>query len=352
MTGRPAREVTIEDIGRELGLSAMTVSRALNGHPNVKQETRFRVLQHAENLNYRPNRWARSLATSKSNVIGIVVPDITHSYFSEITQVVQEKLEQQGYALMLCHTDGNPAREKSSIDMLLGSRVDGLLIASSFSSNDPGLFQGLRNEGMPFVLLDRFFDKLSCARVRTDDVLVGRLATKCLIDHGHRSIGLIRGPEVISTGHLRTEGFLRTMSENALPLRQEWLVDSNYRFDGGYEAMCTLLRLEKRPTAIFAGNDPAAIGAIRACRDFGLQVPQDISVIGAGSIEGSYHANPFVATVDWSRQEMGTSAAELLLRQIQSGSEPTDIDHVCVPRLLLRASVGAYNAAAVLSASA
>src|SRR3954451_7048697 len=128
---RPRRPVaTIADIGRELGISAMTVSRALNGSPDVNEETRRKVLFHAERMNYRPNRWARSLVTQKSHIVGIIVPDISHSFFSEITRAVQETVEPHGYDLMLCHTHGDVQREHAAIDMLLGSRVDGLIVAS------------------------------------------------------------------------------------------------------------------------------------------------------------------------------------------------------------------------------
>ncbi|MGH9632847.1 MAG: LacI family DNA-binding transcriptional regulator, partial [Bryobacteraceae bacterium] len=157
MTSRRKKAATVEGIGRELGISAMTVSRALNGHPAVNEETRRKVLQHAERLNYRPNRWARSLVTQKSHIIGIVVPDISHSFFSEITRAVQETIEPHGYDLMLCHTHADVEREKSAIDMLLGSRVDGLIIASSRREDDPGILLELQRQGTPFVLLDRSF---------------------------------------------------------------------------------------------------------------------------------------------------------------------------------------------------
>src|SRR3954454_23638384 len=136
---KPRRSVaTISDIGREMGISAMTVSRALNGSPDVNEGTRRKVLFHAERLNYRPNRWARSLVTQKSHIIGIIVPDISHSFFSEITRAVQEVLEQHGYDLMLCHTHGDVAREEAAINMLLGSCADGLIVSSQRAETEPG----------------------------------------------------------------------------------------------------------------------------------------------------------------------------------------------------------------------
>jgi len=166
MRSRDRSAATIADIGRELGISAMTVSRALNGSSEVNEETRRRVLKHAERLNYRPNRWARSLVTQKSHIIGIIVPDISHNFFSEITRAVQETVEQHGYDLMLCHTHGDVAREEAAINMLLGSCADGLIVASQRAETEPGVFAEMRREQTPFVLLDRFFPGLDCPCAR------------------------------------------------------------------------------------------------------------------------------------------------------------------------------------------
>lgn len=336
--------VTIEDIGRELGISAMTVSRALNGHPHVKEETRERVLSTAARLNYRPNRWARSLATQKSHLIGIIVPDISHSFFSEITRAVQDSIEPCGYGLMLCHSAGDPERERAAIEGLLGSRVDGLIVASSRVAEDPGIFIELENGGTPFVLLDRYFPELPCACVRTDDLRVGRIATEHLVELGHRDIAHICGPET-TTSRLRLQGYLEVLEEKGLPFRKEWLGGETFGFETGYEAMRSLLNQEHRPTAVFAVNDPTAVGAIQACREAGLSVPEDMSITGAGSIEGRYHPNPFLTTVEWSREELGERAARLLLDAIQKRT-PARGEWIAEPRLVERRSTAPVTAAA------
>jgi|HigsolmetaAR202D_1030399.scaffolds.fasta_scaffold21688_2 Transcriptional regulators len=339
MSERHRSAATIADIGRELGISAMTVSRALNGHPDVNEETRRKVLSHAARLNYRPNRWARTLVTKKSNIIGVVIPSISHSFFPEIIRAIEETIERRGYALMLCHTHADAVRERAAIEMLLGSCVDGLIVASMFPDYEAGVYASLLRDGVPFTLIDRYFPTLDCPRVRTDDVLVGWLATRHLIELGHTRIAMIRGPEV-STGRLREEGFVRAMRESGLEVREEYMVQGNFEFGGGYHAMRELLTRSERPTALFAGNDPSAIGAIRACREAGLDVPGDISIVGAGCIEGSYHPNPFLTTIDWSHQEMGEKAAELLLANIAREETTLARDWICRPRLVVRQSTG------------
>jgi LacI family transcriptional regulator len=327
------RAATIADIGRELGLSAMTVSRALNGSPDVSEETRRRVLSHAQRVNYRPNRWARSLVTQKSRMVGIIVPDISHGFFSEITRAVQLTLEADGYALLLCHTDGDVERETAAMDMLLGSRVDGLVIASQRPEADPGPLTELKT---PLVLIDRFFTGLDCGRVRTNDFQVGRLATQHLIDLGHRRIAHLRGLNV-SVGRMRFEGYCDALRGAGIPYDRRLVADSGFKLNGGYTAMQQLLELPQRPTAVFATNDPSAIGAIHACRDAGLRVPDDISVVGAGAVEGPLVPNPFVTTVDWSREDLGRQAAEMLLAAIRRSS-PAQTEFVAEPRLVVRQS--------------
>jgi len=335
-----APATTIADIGRELGLSAMTVSRALNGSAEVNQDTRERVLSTAARLNYRPNRWARSLVTRRSHIVGIIVPDISHSYFSEITRVVQEMLESRGYDLMLCHTHGSAEREKASVDMLLGSRVDGLIVASQRDEDDPGYYEQLLLDGTPFVLLDRFFPSLDCARVRADDRQVGLIATRHLTELGHTRIAHLRGPAV-SVARLRLEGYREALREAELPYREEYVAGGDaFTIEAGIDAMNRLLALPERPTAVFATNDPAAIGAVRACREAGLTVPGDVSVVGAGMVEGPLYPNPFLTTVDWSREVMGQGAAGLLLEAIE-GSGPAGGERVAEPRLLVRQSTAA-----------
>jgi LacI family transcriptional regulator len=204
--------VTIVDIARKLAVSAMTVSRALNGSPEVSSETRRRVTRCAEELGYRPNRWARSLVTRKSLIVGIVVPDISHSYFAEVTRGVQEVVEKAGFDLLLCHSNLNPRHEAAEIDMLVGSRIEGLVIASEQPETAPQRLLRLRDQRIPFVLVDRFFPRHRLPAVRVDDIAVGRLAADHLLALGHRRIAHIQGPR-LSPATLRQRGFAARLRE-------------------------------------------------------------------------------------------------------------------------------------------
>jgi LacI family transcriptional regulator len=326
------------DIARKLGISVMTVSRALNGKAEVREELRQKIVECAESLGYQPNRWARSLVTKKSLMIGVVIPEIAHSFFAEMISGIEETLESAGYDLLLCHSRGDADREKTEIQALLGSRIDGFIVAPVQPENKPELFLDLQKRKTPFVLVDRFFPRQAFPSVRVDDAKAGYLATDFLIKLGHRSIGHIAGPS-LSPGSLRRRGYLKALHEHGLDgTAKQCIVRAAFDIDAGRHAMEKLLQLRPRPTAVFAANDPQAIGAVYACRDAGLRVPEDISIVGAGNIEGVFHPHPFLTTIDWPRVDLGRVAAEILLKIISGRGREAPESHVFEPELLIRHS--------------
>lgn len=332
-TNRPA---TVKDIAAALGVSVMTVSRALNNHSAVAEATRKLILDKAAELNYRPNRLARSLVTSRSWMVGLIVPDISHTYYSEITRGAQEVLREAGYHLLLCMSNRDAQTEVEEINVLLSSQSEGLLVVSEQQEANSGMFNDIRRQGVPVVLIDRFFRNLDCSYTSTDDHQVGYLAAQTLIAAGHRRIAFLAGPDV-SAARLRREGFLAAMEAHQVPLLPEYLEFGNFRFAESHAATHRLVQLPVRPTAIAGANDMSAFGAIRACREAGLDVPLDISIIGAGNVEGDQHPNPFLTTIGWDRLEMGRHAARTLLGHM-ADSKMTPIVHHFPPSVLVRHS--------------
>lgn len=315
----------------------MTVSRAMRGHPEISEATKKRVLERAREMNYRPNRWARSLVTQESQVVGLVVPDISHAYFADIAAGVQEVLEQKGYSLLLCRSNRDAQTELREIGMLLDSRVAGLLVASEQPEKSWQFFGRLKKEGVCFVLIDRTFPRLSCDRIVTDDHEVGVLATAHLADLGHRRIAHVRGPEM-STARQRVEGYKDVLKRYGIGVKPEWIVPGGFRADESREAAMRLMKLNPRPTAVFAASDLSAFGVVAGCREAGYRVPEDVAVVGVGNIEGDQHPQPFVTTIDWQRREMGCEAAIALLRRIEAGPACKAEVRVFPPRLLVRSS--------------
>jgi LacI family transcriptional regulator len=289
----------------------------------------------AGRIGYRPHRWARSLVTQRSYMVGVIVPEIAHSFFAEIINGIEDILEKSGYDILLCHSRSDPERERNEIQALIGGRMDGLIVAPEQPEKSPEPFVDLRRLKIPFVLVDRFFPGWEFSCVRLDDLEAGFLATKFLIELGHRRIAHISGPD-LSTASLRRRGFLKALRQFGFEHDRRSIVAAPFGIDEGRAAMKKLLRLEPRLTAVFAANDPQAIGAIYACREAGLRVPEDISIIGAGNIEGVYHPNPFLTTIDWPRQELGRAAAQVLLSAIGNPKTSQPEIRVFPPELLIR----------------
>src|SRR5919202_4441674 len=226
--------VTLADIARELGVSKMTVSRAINNHPLINPETRERVLEVARRMNYQPNQHARALATNRSYLIGVVVPDLMHSYFAEIYRGVEAVARPVGYRNLICNTDENAAKEMDETGALL-PRTDGLIVASSLSPGEAGFYRRIIKEGAKVVFIDRRVEGLRCPVVTTDDVKVGVLATEHLVGLGHRRIGHLRGTAA-STAEGRFEGYRRALEKNGIRLDKKLVRPCGFNEREGYEA--------------------------------------------------------------------------------------------------------------------
>ena len=332
--------VTLADIARELGVSKMTVSRAINNHPLINAETRARVLEVARRLNYQPNQHARALATNRSHLIGVVVPDLMHSYFAEIYRGVEAVARPLGYRNLICNTDEDAAKELDETEALL-PRTDGLIVASSLPPGKVGFYKRIIKEGARVVLIDRRLKGLNCPVVTTDDVQVGMLATEHLIGLGHRRIGHLRGTSA-STSEGRFEGYRRALEKHRLPPDDALVRDCGFSERDGYEATRLWLAEGGVPGAIFAGNDPAAIGAMQALEEAGRRVGRDVAVVGGGNIHYGDMLRVPLTTVSWSRSEMGQQAARLLLQLIE-GEAPDKKQIVLPPELVVRSSSGAVT---------
>lgn len=337
---------TLEDIARALNVSKMTVSRAINNHPEISRETRVRILAAARKMNYRPNQFARALTTNHSYLIGIVVPDLMHSYFAEICRGVESQARPAGYQNLICSTDEEARKEMDEIEALF-SRTDGLIVASALSNSEAKFYRRLLDEGAKIVLIDRLLNGLRCPAVTTDDVQVGLLATEHLIKLGHRRIGHLRGTNV-STSLRRSRGYEQAMLKAGLGLDKALTRECGFTESDGYTAMKDWMAAGDLPSAIFAANDPAAIGAMAALNDGGLRVPDDVAFVGAGRIHYGDMLRVPLTTVSWSTAAMGQAAADLLLELIDGKKSARRRRTITVPpELVVRHSCGAIRASTV-----
>ncbi len=333
---------TLGDIARVLNVSKMTVSRAINNHPEINPETRARILAAAQKMNYRPNQFARALTSKHSYLIGIVVPDLMHSYFAEICRGVESHARPAGYQNLICSTDEDARKELDEIEALW-TRTDGLIVASSLTAHEAKSYRRLLDEGGKIVLIDRVLDGLRCPVVTTDDVRVGLLGTEHLIKLGHKRIGHLRGTTA-STSQGRLEGYKQAMSKARLRVDKSLIHDCGFTESDGRAAMKEWIAKGNLPTAIFAANDPAAIGAMEALNDAGLDVPKDVALVGAGNIHYGDMLRVPLTTVSWSTTAMGQAAAQLLLDLVDGKKSTAKSRHVSIPpELVIRRSCGALK---------
>ena len=269
--------VTIATIADALGVHPSTVSRALSdGSQRVSAGRALQIREAAAAMGYQPNPWARSLRTSRSSLIGLVVPRLTDGVLALMFEAAEDRARQFGYQAVTCSTRDVDDEEGRLVRVLLARRVDGLILATP-TIHDP-LLDELEAAGVPFVLLNR--GSGSHPGVRGNDELGGYLATRHLISGGHRRIGFICGSLGVSTAADRRSGYERALMEAGISIDESLVVESSFAAAGGLRAASDLLSRPDRPTAVFAVNDATAIGAMSVARDLGLDIPRDLALIG------------------------------------------------------------------------
>src|SRR3954469_23642341 len=331
---------TMKRIAGELGVSITPVSKVLNNRADIGHATRARVLAKVAELGYQPNAVARSLTLRRTHTLGVVIPDLMHSFFVEIVAGLESIARTHGFGLLLCSSNEDPPREREEIDMLRQRQVDGIVLASTNAAGNTDLLQRLAAVGIGLVMIDRDdHPDVRCDRVVTDDEKVGRLATTHLIEQGRRGVAHITGPSIVHARR-RADGYKAALKARGVKSRPEWIVRGGFMEADGYRAMKKLLALKPRPDAVFAANDPAAIGAMKAIWSAGLRVPEDIALVGAGDIALGDLLRVPLSTISWSREDLGKRAGELILDRINATPADTFRRVVIPPQLVVRRSSG------------
>lgn len=314
--------ITLKELSHLAGVHPSTVARVLQNDPRqrVSVELRARILELAHEHEYRPNSIARSLRTKRSAVIGALIPDISNPFFASVLRGMEDAAAEREYSIIVANTDDLPARETRSLAMLRDRQVDGLLLATA-RRRDPAV-ERLANEHVPFVLVNRHTDPITANAVVPDDYAGATAAVEHLLSLGHRRIAHIAGSDEASTGYLRRQAYLDALARHNAPMDPQLLARGSFREEGGYAAMRALLNLPEPPTAVFAVNDLAGLGALHAIADAGLRAPDDISVVGFNDLFHATHISPRLTTVRVPLHEIGARSAERLLAMIIDGVWP------------------------------
>nr|Q0I4B4.1 RecName: Full=HTH-type transcriptional repressor PurR; AltName: Full=Pur regulon repressor; AltName: Full=Purine nucleotide synthesis repressor [Histophilus somni 129PT] len=328
---------TIKDVAKMAGVSTTTVSHVINKTRFVAKETEQQVLQAIKNLNYSPSAVARSLKVNTTKSIGMIVTTCETPYFAEIIHSVEELCYRQGYSLFLCNTQNNPEKIKNHLDMLAKKRVDGLLVmCAEYTQNSLNLLATF--EDLPMVVMDWGPFNENTDLIQDNSFSGGYIATKYLIDNGHKDIAIISGELKKTTAVMRYQGFEKAMQEANLAINPDWIMEGFFEPEDGYECMNKILVQDKLPTAVFCCNDVMALGAISAIGEKGLKVPDDISVIGYDNIHASRFFSPPLTTIHQSKSRLGVQAINLLFKRISEKGKEHEIIEI-YPELVIRKSV-------------
>jgi LacI family transcriptional regulator len=335
-------EITIKDVARIARVSPSTVSLALNNKPGVNQQTRFRVHKIAEALNYRPNLVARSLVKGRSHAIAMLITNTLNPIFPEMAAGMDEVLRKHGYFLSIISTHGDEKLEAAEIEKIRARGIDGII--TSDARIDSENLKQLAKTGYPVVsILRRVYDCEELDFVVVDGVEGSYMAVEHLIRLGHKKVAIIKGPLNTSTGLERAEGAVKALEDYGIPLEEQLVYQGDFSKESGRLGMKRFLDLgpDRRPTAVFAGNNEMALGAFEVVWDAGLRIPQDVALVGFNNVATTAIRSIEITTVSQNKQEMGRQGAQRLIAKIEKKrgyNKPFQV--VLEPRLIIRKSCG------------
>lgn len=325
---------TLKDIARKLNLSVATVSRAVNNKEYVKEETRERVLQALEEYNYVPNEVARSLKLQSTKTIAVILPDICEAFFGEIIKGIDQIVSPKGYTIIVADTNENPENEEKYLALLQQKRIDALVFATVDLSGS-NVKRYLSN--LPVIFIDNIPELQGVDSVTIDNVQASRMAVDYLIEQGHEQIAAIIGSVKETTGFARREGYLKALQNQGIPVDEHLIQYGNYKENDGFRCMEKLIQnIEKHPfTSVYVTSEKMTFGAIKALREYGLRVPDDISLVGFDVQDKAQLISPSITTIRQPENLIGSRVGELLLKRLEEKEEEAG----SAQQVLLRPSI-------------
>ena len=311
------KRITMADVAERAGVSKATVSHVINETRFVEEATKARVREAIHALGYRPNVAARSLTTQRTGIIGLIVSDVTNTFFAELMRGIEDVLIDNNYSLMLCNTNEVLEREEYYIDILLRQGVDGIIAAAT--SQDWDALNEAAKLNIPIVMLDRTFDNADSPYVGVNNSHGAYLGARCLIERGYREIGILSGFQRLSTMRERLAGFERALAEAKLPLRENWCIDSPLTIADGKRAMQQLMGQAARPRAVFISNNLLSLGALMGLREMNLACPDDVAIVGFDDHPWAQVSDPPLTVVRQPTYEIGETAAHKVLKALNDG---------------------------------
>jgi len=314
------RQITIKDIAIKLGLSTSTVSRALKDHPDISPKTRTAVKELSALLGYRPNRIALNLRSNVTKTLGLIIPEIEHYFFSAIINGIEEVAYKNDYSVMVFQSNETYRREVNNTHAVLTNRVDGVLVSFSKETHDFSHFMKLVENEIPVVFFDRVIDGLPADQVVADDYHGAFLAVNHLIEKGCRKIAHFSAPQHLLIGKNRLSGYYDALLKHNIPIDASLVFPAD-TYDESKKMALSILRSPTRPDGFFAVNDMSAIAIIKAARELGLRIPEDIKVVGFENSKSAALCEPELTTIDQFGFELGREACLMLLKRLKDNGQ-------------------------------
>lgn len=313
---------TLKDIAKALNISTATVSRALANRWDVNPETKKMVQEEALRQNYRPNPIAMRLQNKRSKTIGLVLPELTSSFFPNIISGVQSVLNEEGFNLFITQSEESFEIEEKNLKLLENNMVEGILISITREGENSEYYKKIIDSGIPIVFFNRICSNVDAPKVIIDDYKMAFFATEHLIYNKFQNIIHFAGPANIRITNERKRGFVDAMKKHRIDITEKSIIHTGVLSDKGYRAMKLLIESEELPDAIFCFNDPIALGALKAIKEAGLKCPEDIALVGFSETEVAQLIDPPLTSVEQPTFEIGKTAARLLLDQINTSPPP------------------------------
>lgn len=312
------RHISLKDLAQEIGVSISTVSRALKNHPDISPELTIKIQQLAEKRNYTPNPLAMGLLRQQTKMIGVIVPDIVTHFYSSIISGIEEVAKKHGYFIIIASSNESIKKEIESVENLLKSRVEGLIVCLSQETNQFKHFERLISNEIPLVFFDRVCDSLNVPTVIADGIDAAKKVTHHFFENGCKRIAYISGPDHLNISKNRKDGYLKGLEECGLLFNPELLVQCNLSTEDAQKATKQLLQLEKLPDAIFGLNDTIAFAAMKEIKKHGLKIPDDIALVGFTDEFHSTVVEPALTSVTHPTKQMGQEAANLFFQLVEN----------------------------------
>ena len=332
------KEVTIYDIAEKLDLSPATISRGLKDHPAIKKETRKRIKDTAQLMGYQNNLFASNLRTKKTNTIGIIIPRINSYFMSTVISGIEHVVNAQGYSLIISQSQETFEKEIKNATTMYNSRVDGLLVSLTYTTENIQHFEALRRKNIPVIFFDRVFDDPTCTNVVIDNTKAGYDATLHLLEQGRQRIIHLCGHLNRNTYADRLKGYRMALQEKGIAYDETLVIVNPLNEQGGVEAAQHILQLATRPDGIFAANDSSAVACMQVLKAAGIRIPEDIAVVGFNNDPIARVIEPNLTTIHYPGYEMGQIAATTLINTIHNSRTSPINTLVLKHELLVRES--------------